>query len=120
VNGQDLTMAAALVDALPDLGAEIELRSRAAREAYERGRATGAAEEHERQLAEEAQRRREMAALVPGARPGTRSMPFTEIDRCRWIVRGEERTRATFGRPHPDDYQGIRARRDEPSVRGAA
>jgi hypothetical protein len=24
----------------------------------------------------------------------------------RWTVRGEQRTRATFGRPHPDDYPG--------------
>lgn len=24
----------------------------------------------------------------------------------RWNVRGEPRTRATFGLPHPDDFQG--------------
>jgi len=113
-------MAAVLVDALPDWSAEIEYRRQVAAEAYERGRATGAAEEHDRQLAEEAQRRREMAALVPGATPGTRSRPFAEIDRCRWIVRGEERTRATFGRPHPDDYQGGPVRQDKPAGRSAA
>lgn len=27
-------------------------------------------------------------------------------DAARWPVRGEQRTRATFGRPHPADYKG--------------
>ena len=115
MSGQaDLAAAmAALVEALPDPATEIEYRRRLCREAYERGRARGAAEEHGRQLEDEAQCRREMAALVPGARPGSRSVSFKEVDRCRWIVRGEERTRATFGQPHPDDFPGAgRGRRN--------
>jgi len=29
-----------------------------------------------------------------------------EAERGRWVVRGEVRTRATFGAPHPADYLG--------------
>jgi len=95
---------AELIDAFADPAAEARYRDRLAAEAYERGRATGAAEEHERQLADEASRRREMAALTPGARRGSRFVSNAETDRCRWVVRGEQRTRQTFGRPHPDDF----------------
>jgi hypothetical protein len=35
--------------------------------------------------------------------------PYAEIDRRRWVVRGEQRTRETFGQPHPDDYMGREA-----------
>ena len=31
-----------------------------------------------------------------------------EIEERRWIVRGEQRTRKTFGNPHPADYPGKR------------
>jgi hypothetical protein len=98
-----VTMAAALAEALPDPLTEIAYRSKIAREAFDAGRAAGRAEEHERQLAEEAQRRREMASLAPGAR-GRRFVTSAEIERCRWIVRGEQRTRRTFAYPHPADF----------------
>lgn len=29
-----------------------------------------------------------------------------ELERRRWRLFGEQRTRATFGDPHPDDYPG--------------
>lgn len=29
-----------------------------------------------------------------------------EAELARWTVRGEVRTRETFGRPHPDDFPG--------------
>ena len=29
-----------------------------------------------------------------------------DLERKRWVVRGEVRSRETFGRPHPDDFQG--------------
>jgi hypothetical protein len=29
-----------------------------------------------------------------------------QLEARRWELRGEQRTRATFGRPHPDDHQG--------------
>jgi len=31
---------------------------------------------------------------------------LTEVEASRWELRGEKRTRATFGMPHPDDYKG--------------
>ena len=31
-----------------------------------------------------------------------------EIEERRWTVRGQQRTRKTFGRPHPADYPGKR------------
>jgi hypothetical protein len=32
--------------------------------------------------------------------------PAAEYERARWMLRGEHRTRETFGRPHPDDFPG--------------
>jgi hypothetical protein len=29
-----------------------------------------------------------------------------ELEDGRWIVRGQQRTRKTFGRPHPNDFTG--------------
>jgi hypothetical protein len=29
-----------------------------------------------------------------------------DLARRRWVVRGEQRTRETYGQPHPDDYMG--------------
>ncbi len=41
------------------------------------------------------------------ARPIARGGPaHAEIERKRWTVRGEARTRETFGEPHPGDYMG--------------
>ena len=51
------------------------------------------ADETVAQLADQVGRR-----LTP-ARP-------TELDTARWSVRGEPRTRATFGEPRRDDYPG--------------
>jgi hypothetical protein len=31
---------------------------------------------------------------------------LAELEAARWNVRGEQRTRETFGLPHPDDYAG--------------
>lgn len=38
------------------------------------------------------------------------------VERGRWWLRGEPRTRATFGQPHPDDFPG----RQPPSDAAAA
>ena len=40
------------------------------------------------------------------ARPASRAEPLAELERRRWTVRGEPRTRETFSQPHPGDYQG--------------
>lgn len=31
---------------------------------------------------------------------------LADLERRRWTVRGEPRTRAEYGDPHPDDYTG--------------
>jgi hypothetical protein len=36
----------------------------------------------------------------------SRSGKFADVERRRWTVRGEQRTREDFGRPHPDDFKG--------------
>jgi len=47
------------------------------------------------------------------AEPVARGGPsYAEVERRRWQVRGEERTRQTFGQPHPADFLG-RERRDD-------
>jgi hypothetical protein len=39
------------------------------------------------------------------ARPIARGGPsYSELERRRWMLRGEQRTRGTFGQPHPDDF----------------
>jgi hypothetical protein len=54
-------------------------------------------------------RRREAAerdaAWAAIARPVSRIQPG-DVDRKRWALRGEARTRATFSQPHPSDYPG--------------
>jgi len=40
------------------------------------------------------------------AQPAARGRPYAELERKRWTVRGDPRTRKTFSQPHPDDYQG--------------
>jgi hypothetical protein len=37
---------------------------------------------------------------------GNVSPPLAELEALRWELRGERRTRETFGDPHPDDYTG--------------
>lgn len=39
----------------------------------------------------------------PVARGGP---PYAELERRRWMLRGEPRTRQTFGWPHRDDHPG--------------
>lgn len=34
------------------------------------------------------------------------SLAYDHVERRRWNLRGEPRTRETFGQPHPGDYQG--------------
>lgn len=49
---------------------------------------------------------RAWAAAVPQR---VRDEPtLAELEALRWMLRGEQRTRETFGRPHPADYQGQR------------
>jgi hypothetical protein len=85
--------------AVVDHGAEIRYRHQLAREAYQAGveaglaRVVGADEEAWRVAAG---RVRVMAA----------SPPWAEVEARRWSVRGEQRTRETFGRPHRGDYPG--------------
>ena len=42
---------------------------------------------------------------TPIARGG---QPYADLERRRWTLRGEPRTRETFGLPHPDDFPGRR------------
>ena len=54
--------------------------------------------------AEAAERDAEWNAIArPVARGGT---AHAELERRRWTVRGEVRTRETYGEPHPGDYMG--------------
>jgi hypothetical protein len=47
------------------------------------------------------------AEMVESARRRLRvPARVTSAGQTRWVVRGERRTRATFGRPHKDDYTG--------------
>lgn len=40
------------------------------------------------------------------ARIARDGLALEDLERHRWTVRGDSRTRDTFGQPHPDDYQG--------------
>ena len=79
--------------------AQLELRHRAFREGYAMGREDEAAERD--------------AGWNRIARPVARGgQAHAELERIRWTVRGEVRTREDFGRPHPDDYPGQDGQRD--------
>lgn len=83
---------------------------RAYREGWAAGRAAGYAAGRQ---AEAAERDREWNRI---ARPIARSSTSAaELEAKRWTVRGERRTRETFGQPHPGDYPGqdghVQARR---------
>lgn len=93
-----LSAVACLLAAMPDPGAEVELRRQLAREAYERGVADGWRQGYERAAADMADQWREPSKRI--ARGGT---PYRELERRRWTVRGDQRDRETFGQPHPDD-----------------
>lgn len=92
---------AELLAAQADPVTEIELRCQQVREAYEAGRAGGWREgyEHGARLLDT-----EWPAVIApmlSGRPDHR-----ELERRRWALRGEQRTRETFGDPHPDDFSG--------------
>ena len=70
----------------------------AGRESYRRGLADGIA------LGRRLEGAERDAAWNEIARPVARIDP--ERKRKRWAVRGEQRTRETFGQPHPGDYKG--------------
>jgi hypothetical protein len=98
-----------LSDAVAELLSEsdrrdLELQARIAWAAaeHERGRELGIEEGRRQALAEESAQRREAAGLVQAATSGPTQ---AELQRRRWMLRGEERTRETFADPHPDDYK---------------
>jgi hypothetical protein len=66
-------------------------------EGYERGFDAGSEVGYGAAAHQEAQQRRETAGLVA---------EITGIQRARWSLRGQHRTRQTFAAPHPDDYEG--------------
>jgi hypothetical protein len=71
---------------------------------YARGLAEGVALGRAIEAAESA------AAWQRIARPIARSSgSHADLERRRWRLRGEDRTRATFGKPHPDDFKGTGA-----------
>lgn len=44
--------------------------------------------------------------MLAKLRPVFERPDHAQLERRRWILRGEQRTRETFGQPHPDDYPG--------------
>ena len=89
---------AELLAALSDPLVEIELRHQLAHEAYERGRADGWRQGYESAEADMAGRWRAASQRI--ARGG---ISYRELEARRWVLRGEQRDRETFGQPHPDD-----------------
>jgi hypothetical protein len=85
------------------LDAQLRLRLRAYGEGYEAGYETGYYDGREDQAAELAE------AWNRIARPVSRGAPLAEIERRRWSVRGETRTRHSYGQPAPGDYPGREA-----------
>lgn len=71
------------------------------RAAFDLGRQIGRREGRAEAEAEQARAWRTVAG--PVAEGGT---TYAELERRRWTVRGEQRTRETYGQPHPDDYPG--------------
>ena len=82
-----------------DPGAEIRYRLQLAREAYQAGVEAGLA----RAIGEDEEAWRVAAGRV---RVVAASPSRAEVEARRWSVRGEQRTRETFGCPHRDDYPG--------------
>lgn len=92
-------LGAALVAAVDPL-AEIRYRCQLGRDEYDRGRSAGIEEGRRAYAAEEAEQRRQAAGLV-------RALTVQgDVERRRWELRGEPRTRETFGQAHPDDFPG--------------
>jgi hypothetical protein len=75
----------------------------AGRRGYERGRRDGYAEGYAEAERDMERRWREFA------RPMARQLQgpsYAELERRRWTLRGEVRTRETFALSHPGDYPG--------------
>lgn len=68
---------------------------------YERGRAAGYEEGYAASEREMAQCWHEIADPIACGGPS-----YAELERRRWMLRGEQRTRKTFGQPHADDFLG--------------
>jgi hypothetical protein len=83
--------------------AQLDAQDRAWRQGFERGFDAGVEVGTGAALEEEAQQRREAAGLV---RQATAGPAHAAVMRRRWTVRGEQRTRETFGNSHPADYPG--------------
>ncbi len=82
---------------------ELEWRKQAWSEGWAAGHEVGYEAGCRDALAQEAAQRREAAGLIALATAGP---SHDELERKRWILRGQQRTRATFGLPHPDDFAG--------------
>jgi len=91
-------MTADLAD-LIDPVAEIRYRLQLAREAFQAGVEAGLA----RVIGADEEAWRVAAGRV---RVAPASPTRAEVEARRWKVRGEHRTRETFGRPHRDDFPG--------------
>lgn len=97
-DGQAAMMAAALARAI-DPDAEIRYWLARCREAYQAGVEAG--------LAIRIDADEEAWRVAAGRVRVVRTSPtHAETEARRWTVRGEQRTRETYGRPHPDDYTG--------------
>jgi hypothetical protein len=88
-----MALAAALVAALPDPEAEIELRRQLAREAYAAGLAAGRREGYERGA-------RLLQAEWPSIVAPLAGPTLAELEQRRWGPGGREH----FGDPRPGDY----------------
>lgn len=86
-------------DVLADVAADAT-RIREHRETYAAGYADG------HRAGREDHAREQHADWARMARRITRGPAYAEIEARRWELRGEPRTRATFGQPHPADYPG--------------
>jgi hypothetical protein len=87
------------LEALIDPAAEIRYRLQLAREAYQAGMEAG--------LARVIGADEEAWRAAPGRIRVTPAGPVrAEVEARRWAVRGDQRTRETFGLPHPDDFRG--------------
>lgn len=99
-----------LADAVAELladsdrrAAELDAQARAWRQGYETGFLAGVEVGRGAALQEESDQRREAAGLVRAATAGP---AHAAVLRRRWTVRGERRTRESFGNAHPGDYPG--------------
>jgi hypothetical protein len=76
----------------------LDLARDAYRDGYRDGRADEARDADRAWAAQPRQRVRDGDALA-------------DVEARRWKLRGEQRTRETFGQPHPADYKGQRQER---------